>query len=264
MDSSTSQASSSTRWVQWGILTYWTLFWLLNVVDKVVGGAHFLWVGRDRFAQFQKYFASTGLADAWIADAGLVLAAALEAFALTFCAGAWWHFAQRREDHARGWFLAGTLFTLLTFTFFSIGDQWFGDRFELLEHTLFWFISLVSWVVYTRLQHVPLPDFATSRWAPALGLAGVLTLATTTSIFLYNEHHFSRRVDPIEAEQVGDHLYKVSFPFLGGSTVFEESIRQFKTEHPNEAIDHIYTVPQPLRLKKADALIFYISTDDAP
>ena len=60
-------------------------------------------------------------------------------------------------------------------------------------------------------------------------------------------------MDPIAAEQVGDHLYKVSFPFLGGSTVFEESIRQFKTEHPNEAIDHIYTVPQPLRLKKADA-----------
>ena len=57
--------------------------------------------------------------------------------------------------------------------------------------------------------------------------------------------------------------YKVRF-VLGGSTVFEESIRQFKTEHPNEAIDHIYTVPQPLRLKKADALIFYISTDDAP
>ena len=263
MDSSTSQASSSTRWVQWGILTYWALFWLLNVVDKVVGGAHFLWVGRDQFAQFQvlRLDGLGGCVDRRCRSCPRGSVGGVRPDVLRRRVVA---FAQRREDHARGWFLAGTLFTLLTFTFFSIGDQWFGDRFELLEHTLFWFISLVSWVAYTRLQHVPLPDFATSRWAPALGLAGVLTLATTTSIFLYNEHHFSRRVDPIEAEQVGDHLYKVSFPFLGGSTVFEESIRQFKSEHPKETIDHIYTVPQPLRLKKADALIFYISTDDAP
>ena len=60
---------------------YWSLFWLFNVVDKLVGGAHFLWVGRDRFAQFQKYFASAGLGAPWVADAGLVVAAALEIFA---------------------------------------------------------------------------------------------------------------------------------------------------------------------------------------
>ena len=51
--------------------------------------------------------------------------------------------------------------------------------------------------------------------------------------------------------------------FLGGSTVFEETLRQ-SGRASNEAIDHIYTVPKPLRLKKADALIFYISTDDKP
>ena len=61
MDSAPSPASSSTRWIQEGILAYWTLFWLLNVCDKLIGGAHFMWVGRDRFAQFQKYFASVGL-----------------------------------------------------------------------------------------------------------------------------------------------------------------------------------------------------------
>ena len=61
-------------WIRLGILAYWTLFWLFNVVDKIVGGAHFLWVGRDRFAQFQKYFASAGLPAPWIADLGLVVA----------------------------------------------------------------------------------------------------------------------------------------------------------------------------------------------
>ena len=35
-------------------------------------------------------------------------------------------------------------------------------------------------------------------------------------------------------------------------------------QHPDEAIQHIYTVPNPLRLKKADALIFYIITEDTP
>ena len=95
-------------------------------------------------------------------------------------------------------------------------------------------------------------------------LAAVLVSTTTGSIFTYNADHFSRRTAPLNAVEVGDHLYKVSFPFLGGSTVFEETLRLFKDAHPNERIDHIYTVPKPLRLKKADALIFYISTNDAP
>jgi hypothetical protein len=93
-------------------------------------------------------------------------------------------------------------------------------------------------------------------------LAAVLMSATTGSIFKYNTDHFSRRNAPLPAVQVGDHLYKVSFPFLGGSTVFEETLRMFKDARPRERIDHIYTVPNPLRLKKADALIFYIATED--
>ena len=55
------QPSNSTGLIQLGILAYWTIFWLFNVIDKAIGGAHFLWVGRDRFAQFQKYFASAGV-----------------------------------------------------------------------------------------------------------------------------------------------------------------------------------------------------------
>ena len=131
-------------WIRLIILAYWTLFWFFNVIDKVVGGAHFMWVGRDRFAQFQKYFASAGLPAPWVADLGLVVAAALEVFALVFFAGATFHFLKRRDKASHTWFLAGTVTTLATFTFFSIGDHLFGDRFELLEHTLFWFISLMS------------------------------------------------------------------------------------------------------------------------
>ena len=48
----------------------------------------FLWVGRDRFAQFQKFFASAGLESPWIADFSLIIAAGLEVFAFVFFLGA--------------------------------------------------------------------------------------------------------------------------------------------------------------------------------
>ena len=249
-----------------GILGYWTIFWLFNVLDKIIGGAHFLWVGRDRFAQFQKYFASAGLEAAWVANAGLMVAGALEVFALVFFAGAWWHLAQKRRDAAHSWCLMGIVLTMLTFTFFSIGDHLFGDRFELLEHTLFWFVTLLSWVLYHRIDDLPAPEHGWNRseWWPGAAMAAVLIAATTLSIFSYNRDHFDRRTSALTAQKVGDHLYKVSFPFLGGSTVFEGTLAKFKSEHPDESIRHIYTVPKPLRLKKADALIFYIATEDAP
>ena len=47
-----------------------------------------------------------------------------------------------------------------------------------------------------------------------------------------------------------------------GLEIFEKSIEKFKKEHPDERIDHIYTVPNELRLKKADALVFYVITED--
>ena len=136
-----------------------------------------MWVGRDRFAQFQKYFASVGLDAPWVADAGLVVAAALEVFALVFCAGAWLHFRKSRPAQTRSWFFVGVLLTLGTFTFFSVGDHWFGDRFELLEHTLFWFIAAVSWVVFVRLEHVALPSIPQRIPGGAVAVGAALLLS---------------------------------------------------------------------------------------
>jgi hypothetical protein len=161
--------------------------------------------------------------------------------------------------------LAGICFTLITFTIFSIGDHVFGDRFELLEHTLFWFLTLFSWVVFIRLENSVSTDEMGIKKKQLLGasiVSVVLVLVTSVSIFNYNTNYFSRRTDAITALKVGDNIYKVSFPFLGGSTVFEKSIDKFKKENPTKKINHIYTVPKELRLKKADALIFYIVTED--
>ena len=258
------------RLVRGVILVFWTCFWLFNVVDKAIGGSTFLWVGRDRFAQFQKYFASAGLESPLIADAALYVAAALEVFALVFFAGALWNFVARRVNEARSWCFIGIVITMVTFTFFSIGDHLFGDRFELLEHTLFWFVTLASWGVYVWLgrkdSQSPLEHAlrsGRSKWGRSVAAwAGALVVVTTASVFKYNTDFFYRRTAALEAELVGEDLFKVAFPFLGGSQVFEATLAKFKREHPDKSIDHIYTAPNPLRLKKADALIFYIATKD--
>mgnify|MGYP001187223020 FL=1 len=263
-----SDAWTQERLVRGVILVFWTCFWLFNVVDKAIGGSTFLWVGRDRFAQFQKYFASAGLESPLIADAALYVAAALEVFALVFFAGALWNFVARRVNEARSWCFIGIVITLVTFTFFSIGDHLFGDRFELLEHTLFWFVTLASWGVYVRLGGMGSQSTlehalrsGRSKWGRSVAaLAGALVVVTTASVFKYNTDFFYRRTAALEAEPVGEDLFKVAFPFLGGSQVFEATLANFKRAHPDKSIDHIYTAPNPLRLKKADGLIFYIAT----
>jgi glycerol uptake facilitator-like aquaporin len=134
--------------VRYSILFYWSIFWLFNIVDKIIGGSLFLWVGRDRFAQFQKFFASAGLESPAIANFALIVAAALEVFAFVFFTGALIYYLKKKNETSRAWFFIGIVLTLITFTIFSIGDHIFGDRFELLEHTLFWFLTLFSWVAF--------------------------------------------------------------------------------------------------------------------
>ena len=143
---------TTSQIVRYSILFYWSIFWLFNIVDKIIGGSTFLWVGRDRFAQFQKFFASAGLESPIIANFSLIVAAALEIFAFVFFTGALIYFLLKKLDTSRAWFFVGILLTLITFTIFSIGDHIFGDRFELLEHTLFWFLTLFSWVAYIKLS----------------------------------------------------------------------------------------------------------------
>ena len=255
---------STNSVIRFSILAYWSIFWLFNVIDKLIGGSMFLWVGRDRFAQFQKFFASAGLDSPMIADTALIVAAGLEVFACVFFSGALIHFLWKRTADARSWFFVGIIFTLLTFTIFSIGDHIFGDRFELLEHTLFWFITIFSWVIFNKLEVEGENNLHLSKGQQLSATIIILLLVCTTSlsIFNYNENFFHRRTSVLESVEVGENLYKVSFPFLGGSTVFEGTIAKFKLEHPAKRIVQIYTVPNPLKLKKADSLIFYIVTED--
>ena len=103
-------------------------------------------MGKDFFALFVKFFASLGLKDpmfATVAWQGVgigtrelhVYGTALVAL-LRGDAG--------RAEPVLPWncHLAG--FVVL----FSMADQVFGDRFQLLEHGLFWMVLLASWIAF--------------------------------------------------------------------------------------------------------------------
>jgi len=250
--------------IRYFILIYWILFWLLNVVDKVIGGAHFLFVGKDRFAQVQRFFDSLGLGDPIIANIALIITVGLETFALVFFCGALYHFAKKNIDATCSWFFIGIALTLITFTYFSVGDQVFGEHFELLEHGLCWFIGLLSWIIFIRVDKIQIFDnfsIGKKQFISSTVLVVAITAITTFSIFWHNHTSFVERTQALEAVKVTENKYKIQFPFLAGSKAFENSIAKFKTDNPTENITYIYTAPTPLRLGESDGLIIYIQTE---
>ncbi len=246
------------------ILIYWSLFWLMNSVDKIIGGSHFLFVGKDRFASIERFFDSIGLAAPVYANIALIITAVLEILAFLFFTGSLYYLIKKDIDACRSWFFIGIVLTLAIFTYFSIGDQIFGDHGELLEHGIYWFITLITWVVflYTEKIHI-FENFSIDKkqMAVTIFLVAMIFATTAFSIFRHNESSFIERTQAVSALRVDDDLYKISFPFLAGSTAFENSISKFKKDNPSLEINYIYTTPHPLRLGKSDGLIIYIQTE---
>lgn len=250
--------------IRYFILIYWILFWLLNVIDKIIGGAHFLFVGKDRFAQVERFFDSLGLGDPIIANIALIITVGLETFALVFFCGALYHFAKKNIDATCSWFFIGIALTLITFTYFSVGDQVFGDHFELLEHGLFWFIGLLSWIIFIRVDKIQIFDnfsIGKKQFIVSTLFVVAITAVTTFAIFWHNHTSFVERTQAIESIKITENKYKIQFPFLAGSKAFESSIAKFKADNPTESITYIYTAPTQLRLAESDGLIIYIQTE---
>ena len=134
------------------------MFWLFNVIDKFIGGPTFLWVGKDRLAQLVQYFASIGIENPNVALAFLIFVTIAQIIALSLMALTLWHLTFGTDSRAGHFFFWGTVAGLFMFTFFSIGDQIFGDRAELLEHTTFWMAVLVSWGAYTYILKLQSKD----------------------------------------------------------------------------------------------------------
>jgi signal transduction histidine kinase len=246
------------------ILVFWTLFWGLSVVDKVIPDVQFLWVGKDFFALFIKFFASLGLKDPLFATSALAGVSALEAinFALYLTA----LLSLRKGDEALtdAWFFRAILSSAVLFSLFSIADQVFGDRFQLLEHGLFWLVLIASWMAF---KHAPPTESGSVSWLPTstgrrvLIAGSFLTGLTAASIWNFSEATFGQASEPVTGEEVVEGVYKFDFPFLADKRVWETTVNTFMADHPELKVRYIYTGPSELNTKKKTHLLLYVFTE---
>ena len=118
--------------LRFSILFYWTFFWGLSVLDKIIPDVHHLWVGKDFFALFVKFFGSLGLKDPIFATIALAFVSSLEGLNFVFYLLANINFLKRNESQSQKWFFRGIFTSITLFSLFSIADQVFGDRFQLM------------------------------------------------------------------------------------------------------------------------------------
>lgn len=250
--------------IRYFILIYWTVFWLLNMVDKVIGGAHFLFVGKDRFAQIQRFFDSIGLGEPIVANIALIITAGLETSAFVFFSGALYHFAKKNIDAARSWFFIGIALTIITYTYFTVGDQVFGDRFTLLEHTIFWIILIFSWVIYkyNSLADERVMKFTMSKaLKTGLLIGAILTVITSYSIVNFANDTYANKTNPLQGEEVVEGVYKFDVPFLGDKITIENTLKAFEKNHTDLKVNYMYTGPDELNSKKKTHMLLYLFTE---
>ena len=109
------------------ILVFWTLFWGLSVVDKIIPDVQFLWVGKDFFALFIKFFGSLGLKDPLFATVALAGVSGLEAINFSLYLIALLSLRNGDEAITDTWFFRAILASVTLFSLFSIADQVFAQ-----------------------------------------------------------------------------------------------------------------------------------------
>ena len=242
------------------ILLFWTLFWGLSVMDKIIPDVQHLWVGKDFFALFVKFFASLGLLDPLYATIALAGVSGLEALNFTMYGAALWALMQGNGAKSEAWFFRGIFTSMGLFSLFSIADQVFGDRFQLLEHGLFWVVLLCSWILFKFFasETERTLSLGATKWALVTGLC--LTLAATWSIRNFSQSTFDVGTKPVLGEEVVNGIWKFDFPFLADKVVWERTVNAFVEDHPELEVTYIYTGPSELNSKKKTHLLLYVFT----
>ncbi len=130
---------------------FWTLFWILNGLDKFFNGTmqqtpagprEFGWFGVTRDQKFVDYFARLFLPE-WVAMTFLYIFAIVEIIiGLTFLLLL--VYRKMPKVYRRLVFKA----SMFIFLCFSVGDILFGDRMELWEHGTFMVLTLVTYQMY--------------------------------------------------------------------------------------------------------------------
>ena len=250
--------------VRFSILIFWTFFWGLSVVDKIIPDVHNLWVGKDFFALFVKFFGSLGLKNPIFATSALAVVSAFEVVNFVFYLLSIINFAKRKGDIAEKWFFRAVFASIILFSLFSIADQIFGDRFQLLEHGLFWLILIASWFLF---KYVPnfednsISFKGSKSFKLAVVIGFILTIITSISIVDFSNKTFSNVDSPVNDEEVIPGVYKFDFPFLADKLVWEKTINNFKKNHPELIVNYIYTGPSELNSKKKTHLLLYVFTE---
>ncbi|MDZ7878793.1 MAG: hypothetical protein U5L45_14025 [Saprospiraceae bacterium] len=250
--------------IQYLILIHWTLFSATTVIDKIVPDVYPLWVGADFYTLFVKFFASLGVTDPIFATIALAGVSFLEIVAFVCFAFSLFNLYKSKDNIAEQWFYRGISFSILTFSLFSIGDQVFGDRFTLLEHTIFWIILVVSWVVYkynTLTEERQVQFSLTNDLKMGLLVGTILTALTSYSIVDFSKSTFANKTKPVQGDEVVEGVYKFDLPFLGDKFTMENTIKSFEEKHPNLKIKYVYTGPDELNSKKKTHILLYVFTE---
>ncbi len=250
--------------IQYFILIHWTFFWGLSVVDKIIPDVYPLWVGVDFYTLFVKFFASLGISNPIFATIALVIVATIETIAFVCYLLSLVNLYNGQDKQSEQWFYRAVTFSVLLFSFFSIGDQVFGDRFNLLEHGIFWIISVISWVIYkyNYLADERIIKFSITKDIKIGFIVGtVFTIITSISLFSFSTSTYLYKTQPVHGNEVVEGVYKFDFPFLGDKFVLENTIKTFEKEHPELKVNYIYTGPDELNSKKKTHMLLYVFTE---
>lgn len=250
--------------IQYLILIHWSLFSVTTVIDKIVPDVYPLWVGADFYTLFIKFFASLGLTDPIFATIALAGISFLEIVAFACFSFALFNLFKTKEKIAEQWFYRGISISILTFSLFSIGDQVFGDRFTLLEHTIFWIILIFSWVIYkyNSLADERVMKFTMSKDLKiGLLIGAVFTVITSYSIIDFANDTYANKTNPLQGEEVVEGVYKFDVPFLGDKITIENTLKTFEKNHSDLKVNYIYTGPDELNSKKKTHMLLYVFTE---
>ena len=252
------------RLIQYFILIYWASFGALTVIDKIIPDVYPYWVGADFYTLFIKFFASLGLTDPIFATVALTAISSIEALAFVCYLLSLFNLYKGKDKISEQWFYRGITFSVLLFSFFSIGDQVFGDRFTLLEHGVFWVILIVSWAIfkYNSIAEERIIKLSLTKDIKIGLLTGtVLTVVSAISMLSFSKDTFSNKTNPVQGEEVVQNVWKFDIPFLGDKFTMENTITAFEEKHPELKVNYIYTGPDELNSKKKTHMLLYVFTE---
>ena len=250
--------------IQYLILIYWLLFEALTVIDKIIPDVYPFWVGADFYTLFVKLFASLGIKNPIFATFALTGVSFMEIVAFVCFLFSLFNIYKGKDKTSEQWFYRGISIAVLLFTFFSIGDQVFGERSNLLEHGIFATSLIVSWTVfkYNSLSKERLIKFSLSKDVKTGLLVGLLlTIITSYSILDFSKDTFSNKSLPVQGKEVVQGVYKFDFPFLSDKFTMENTIKAFEKKHQELKINYIYTGPGELNTKKKTHMLLYVFTE---